>query len=279
MKAVKKFKKAIDHKRPAIMDTILGKDTRMVQPPLSMSRPETPSPYRRPRSVDAHDRRPIEQALVTEGVHRDIDTDNHNRSIPERTDTSMAFSAAAPSRSSTQASEQQAPLHDSPRRDLRANPEEHTANAHRDHPMHAATAPIPGEFKGKGQAHDPLSEHLYLALGPGACSRPPSPPAVSESPPAAETNIYEQAYDMEIRRLRSQPERNTTLFLTRRVEDKEEYRKDKDLVAGVRDDGSSTKSGIARVLDQARLKAARGEPLIQASQDDHDHEKSEASEA
>lgn len=237
------------------MEAILGGDTRIVQPPLSMSRSEKPPLYHKTRSVDTHDRRPLEQILATEGVHRDVDLDSYDKTILDREDTAVTYSPATPKK---RASNEDHDPTDSP-----TSPTHHkrTLNAHpKDHrpPIHSATAPIPIDHHGKGQAHDPLSDHLYLALGPGGNSAPPSPPTVSESPPAADVDIYETAYHMELERIRAAQGKSATLFLTRRVEGHEPYRNDVNLVKGP-SDGPKPKSGFARVLEQARQKAARGE--------------------
>lgn len=227
----------------------------MVQPPLSISRPEKPHPFHRTRSVDSHDRRPIEQALVAEGVHRDIDLDGYEKSLPSREDAAVAYSSKE--RPSEHDAEQAPSSPKNSKRTLNAHPQDHRPA------VHAATAPTLGSHGGKGQAHDPLSDHLYLGLGPGGSSRSPSPPCVSESPPAADSNIYEKAYDMEIQRLRAANGRAATLFLTRRVETNEEYQKDERFMIvrgnGNSGDGSKAKSGFARVLEEARIKAAKGE--------------------
>ena len=230
----------------------------MVQPPLSISKPEKPLLFHKTRSVDSHDRRPIEKALVTEGVHRDIDLDGYEKSLPSREDAAIAFSPnSSTERPSEHDAEQAPPSQTNSKRSLDAHPQAHRP------PAHAATAPMHVPHGGKGQAHDPLSDHLYLGLGPGGSSRSPSPPCVSESPPAAETNIYEKAYDMEVQRLRAANGRAATLFLTRRVERNEEYQKDEQfmIVKGNSNsgDGSKAKSGFARVLEEARMKAAKGE--------------------
>ena len=252
MKAVNRFKSSIQHKRPPGIDSILGKDTRLVQPPLSLSTSTKPPLYHKTRSEDASNRRPVEQALTTEGVHRDIDVDNFEENIPERADTSVSYSPkSSVKRSSTQQSDEHgSPTLNSPKRNLHANPQEHKSH-------HAATAPLPIDHDGRGQARDPLSEHLYLGLGPGGSSRPPSPAAVSESPPAADTNIYETAYHLEIQRLKSLPGRSTSIFLTRRVSHKEEYRHDDDLVRGKTHDEAKQKSSLAKMFDQARMMAAK----------------------
>lgn len=255
MKAVKKFKDSIQHKRPPGLNTILGNDIRMVQPPLSLFTPAKAPLYHKTRSEDASDRRPVEQALTTEGVHRDIDPGNFEKSVAERRDTGITFSPTKSVKRSSaeQSDEQESNTVTSSKRALHANPQDHK-------PHHAATVPLPIDHDGKGQARDPLSEHLYLGLGPGGSSRPPSPAAVSESPPATEPNIYETAYDLEIQRLRSLSDRSTTLFLTRRVSHKEEYRKDNDLIRGKSHDEAKQKSGLAMVLEKARIKATKGAP-------------------
>ena len=253
MKAVRRFKDAVARKtrRPPGMAGILGKDTRIVQPPLSMARPEKPSRYHKTRSVDTHDRRPLEQALVAEGVHRDVDLANYESSVPDREDTAIAFSPKTPTkRPSDHANDASSTSPGNPsKRALNAHPQDHRP------PTHAATAPQPILHEGKGQAHDPLTDHLYLGLGMNGRSQPPTPPAVSESPPASEEpNIYEKAYHEELERLRAERGKSATLFLTRRVEGKEEYQKDDALVKGDSGGhhGQKPISGFARVLDQAR---------------------------
>ena len=265
MKAVKKFKNIIAHRRPPGIDGILGKDTRLVQPPLSMDTPQKPNLYHRTRSEDTHDRRPLEQALVAEGVHRDVDfasLSSTEKAVPDREDTAVAYSPTTPTKRPSNDDHHKSPSSPtsptsptSPKRSLNAHPQDHRPL------QHAATAPIPIDHLGKGQAHDPLTDHLYLALGPGGSSAPPSPPAVSESPPAADTDIYETAYHMELERIRAKQGKSATLYLTRRVEGREEYQNDEDLVKGAprASGGSKPMSGFAKILEQARVKAAKGD--------------------
>lgn len=237
------------------MEAILGGDTRIVQPPLSMSRSEKPPLYHKTRSVDTFDRRPLEQALAAEGVHRDVDLVSYDKSILDREDTAVTYSPSTPKKRASNDDHDPTESPTSPthhKRTLNAHPKDHRP------PIHSATAPIPIDHHGKGQAHDPLSDHLYLALGPGGHSAPPSPPAVSESPPAADVDIYETAYHMELERIRAAQGKSATLFLTRRVEGKEQYQNDENLVK-TPSDRAKPKSGLARVLEQARQKAARGE--------------------
>ena len=258
MKAVRRFKDAVARKtkRPPGMAGILGRDTRFVQPPLSMSSSERPPIYHRTRSVDTHDRRPLEQALVAEGVHRDVDPEGFEKGILDRDDSAVMFSPKTPTKRTSDHDKD--PSSSSPqgssKRVLNAQPQNHRP------PSHAASAPQPVAHEGRGHAHDPLTDHLYLGLGPSSSSAPPSPPAVSESPPAVEEpNIYEVAYHNELERLRAESGKSATLFLTRRVEGRKEYQDDESLIKGDNGggDGSKAKSGFAKALEQARMKTAK----------------------
>jgi [calcium/calmodulin-dependent protein kinase] kinase len=99
-----------------------------------------------------------------------------------------------------------------------------------------------GELGQRGHAHDPLEDHLFLYIGPSTFSGPsvhrdgrPSMvpeedediPIVSESPGAADMDIYETAYRDEIERIRAKVEsedieggKEPTVYLTRRVDEK-----------------------------------------------------------
>lgn len=112
---------------------------------------------------------------------------------------------------------------------------------------------------GRGQAHDPLLDHLYLNIGPSAAgpARDESVGAfvLSESPATAEdgVDIFEQAYRQEIQRIvgehQQQQQRNEdgserkddsqhgrrrepTLYLTRRVEGSKRLVRDLESMAG-----------------------------------------------
>ena len=275
MKAVKRFKNAIAHKRPHQMENILGMSTRMVQSPLAISRPETASPIHKTRSVDSHDRKPIEAVLVAEGVHRDLEFTGFDHP-PVRADSAVAFSPTSPSTPtkyklpSNPQSDNTSPI--SPKRDLNANPQEHRSSS--------GTQPWPIEKlqdHGKGHAHDPLTDHLFLAVGPGGSDEIPDPPAVSESPPAAEVNIYETAYHEEIQRIREKQGKQATLYLTRRVDKKKEYQED-DNMLGISYDAPMVKSGFAKVLDLARRKGKEdkaGEQKKEQTSDEKNKSKDE----
>lgn len=263
MKAVKRFKNSIAHKRPHRIKGILGGDARIVQPPLSISHPDKPYVHHKTRSVDTHDRRPIERALVAEGVHRDIDFSGFNQSLPDRGDTAIAYSPTSSPSTPTNPKSQKSPEIDStsptsPRRELHASPKDHRTQP--SGPSQPWTIPTPSKSKdhpSRGHAHDPLTDHLFLSIGPGGDTDPPDPPAVSESPPAAEINIYETAYHSEVERIREKRGKEATLYLTRRVDAKKEYREDRNM-KGVDRDAPVGKSGFARILDLARKKGKDG---------------------
>lgn len=241
MRAVKKFKNLIMHKRPYLMEGIFGRDTRLVQPPLSISRSDAASVQHRTRSVDILDRRPIEGALVVEGVHRDIDlsgTDN----VLSKGGTAVAYEPTQ--KRSESPEEHKAHSQPSPKRTLNAHPSEHRPSGGH----HGGR-----KDSGKGHAHDPLEEYLFLEIGPHGEDDPPQPPAVSESPPAAGIDIYEAAYHEEVDRIRKKQGNEATLYLTRRVEKNQEYQQDESLI-GSPDDKSARKSGFAKMIELAREK-------------------------
>ena len=227
MKAVKRFKHLIAYKRPHLIEGILGGESRMVQPPLALSRSEKHH-HQKARSVESHDRHPIEGPLAAGGVHRDIDLSNFNESFGGGnenaviTQSPLPFDTTTPTSPSLGRPSQPLPIPGSSR------PKDHT---------------------GKGQADNHFAGYPFLAIGPSGDGPPPDPPAVSESPPAAEINIYETAYHSEVLKIRERRGEEAKYYLTRRVDKKPEYRKDGNVVGVDPDKG---KSGFARVLDIAR---------------------------
>lgn len=236
MKAVKRFKHLIAYKRPHLIEGILGGESRMVQPPLALSRSEKHH-HQKARSVESHDRHPIEGPLAAGGVHRDIDLSNFNESIGAGNESAVITSSTSPNNG-----------HQSPLPLDKTTPTS-PALGGLSEPL-----PIPGSSRskddtGKGQAETHFAGYPFLAIGPSSDGPPPDPPAVSESPPAAEINIYENAYHSEVVKIRERRGQEAKYYLTRRVDQKPEYRKDGNVV-GV--DPDTGKSGFARVLDIAR---------------------------
>lgn len=76
---------------------------------------------------------------------------------------------------------------------------------------------------GAGQADEAEVSSPYLAIGPGDDagehhSRPPPVGTVAESPGAVDTAIYEEAYRLEVERIRSERGEATTIHSNNRVE-------------------------------------------------------------
>lgn len=236
------------------MDSILGRDTRMVQPPLSMDSSEG-RPWGRPkhlttRSFDGHDRRPFEQTLVAEGVHRKLDTDGVKK-IPSEQNDSAAVSGSPKRKTGS---------FDQKDNGGQSKPEQEIDTHHERHRSSRVPRPQGSENHkdmGKGHAHNPLEEYINLEVGPNGEDDPPDPPAVSESPPAAEIDIYEKAYHQEVERIRADQGKEARLYLTRRVDDKKEYQDDENMVGLESDaeDVAPPPSGLAKLLHQVKEKA------------------------
>lgn len=217
----------------------------MVQPPLALSRSEK-NHHQKARSVESHDRHPIEGPLAAGGVHRDIDLSNFNELLAGGNENAVVASPTTPrdGPQSPQPFDKTGPASPS-----LAGPTQ---------PLPIQGAPRPKDHTGKGQAHNRFADYPFLAIGPSGDGPPPDPPAVSESPPAAEINIYEDAYHSEVQKIRERRGQEAKYYLTRRVDQKPEYCKDGNMV-GV--DPETVKSGFARVLDIARGKDRKQEAV------------------
>jgi [calcium/calmodulin-dependent protein kinase] kinase len=194
-----------------------------------------PSILRKSKSQDTDNRRPIESALTTEGVHHEIKIDDQNRRIPVKVDN-MAYSKPGfrpeivgkrhPSKgpiTSTPNAQQSPGLTDAK--------VIHESMSYRSPPQPQSTT-LPGLVSssgpstptlGKGHAHNPLEDTLFLNIGTGEDSLPSAEDGciVSESPSNVDMNVYEAAYEEEVQRIIAQRKdqyRRPTLYLTRRVE-------------------------------------------------------------
>jgi [calcium/calmodulin-dependent protein kinase] kinase len=258
MKAVNKFKSLLNRRRPYLMNSILGQGTRMVQPPLAIDK-DIPSATRtKARSVDVHDRKPIDGALVMEGVHRETEPHMMNKSAPSRED-----GAAVESPKSKGSADKCLPGERLPtlKRALSGQPEEHRSREG------TLAIDIPNrQDSARGHAHDPLEDYLFLDIGPEGTDEPHDPPAVAESPPATDVNIYETAYHEEIERIRAEKGRQATLYLTRRVDGRKEYQKDENL-QGLKKEHTKEPTGFAKLLQNVKEKH---EAELQQQRDDED---------
>ncbi|KAH9872711.1 hypothetical protein J1614_005105 [Plenodomus biglobosus] len=231
VRAVKRFKQLLFRRRPERIESILGSASRMVQPPMSMR----PLMMRKSKSQDTHDRRPVESALSTEGVHHEIRIDEKDRKPPHSIND-KPFSKSNPRQGSpfTRPSAK-GPTANSPSVQTSTAPKEgktiHENLSIRPsipQPAISGAAPTltPTTPIGKGHAHNPLEDTLFLNIGTGEDCVPESDDAciVSESPSNVDMNVYETAYEEEVQRIIAQRKdqlanRRPTLYLTRRVED------------------------------------------------------------
>jgi [calcium/calmodulin-dependent protein kinase] kinase len=232
MKAVQKFMSLLDKKRPAALSGVLGKGIRTLHP-LSIDGHSEPTLHKS-KSSDLDDRRIVEAALAAEGVHRDMTS---------RIDDSMIVD----------------------------EPQEEHAH-HKGHKLSEDELPPPhavlrSESSGeKGHAHDPLDEEpLFLGIGTGGGDESldvPQEEIVAESPTAAEFSIYELAYQKEVERIRAAQGYTATVYLTRRVDGKKEYKADENMIDApnaAQVEGSMPHKGFKGLLDEAREKSSQPE--------------------
>ena len=219
MKAVKRFKQLLVQKRPELMESIFGNSARFVQPPLSIN------PLWRTHSTDLDDRKATDSALAAEGIHREIQISDNLKKLPEK----LNMLAIHGSDSTSVATNGSGAAYEA---DM----------LRKSSPLPATEEEADARYKqgGRGQAHDPLEDTLYLGIGSGATEplEPGSFAAVSESPSATDFNVYERAYQEEIDRIvakeHGDKSRCPTLFLTRRVEHIKELRDNELLVDHIR---------------------------------------------
>jgi [calcium/calmodulin-dependent protein kinase] kinase len=200
MKAVNRFKSIVEKKRPRLMDSILGGQSRMVQPPLRI-RNEPPAPLHKSKSLDAEDRRSLERVLVTEGVHRKIEVPEDLDGLPAKVSTTTITPINEPVKADT--SKRQKSEADTARRNT-----------------------------GRGHAHDPMQDHVFIDIGPGGGNDDSQEGltrtlTISESPGAVDHDVFAQAYKDTVEEILEQHQRKGTqpsLYMTRRVEHEESIR-------------------------------------------------------
>jgi len=236
---VKRFKQLLFRRRPDRIESILGSASRIVQPPMSMR----PSALRKSKSQDTHDRRPVESALSSEGVHHQIKIDEKGQRLPHNMDD-MAYTKpglrpeVAGKRSASKGSTSGSPTTPTAP-GLSEAKIIHENMSIRPAPIHSISTPgglapsssAPTTPLGKGHAHNPLEDTLFLNIGTGEdfLPEPEDGCIVSESPSNVDINVYETAYEEEVQRIIAQRReqfaaaasaaaRRPTLYLTRRVE-------------------------------------------------------------
>ncbi|KXL43885.1 hypothetical protein M433DRAFT_68991 [Acidomyces richmondensis BFW] len=257
MKAVRRFKDLLVRKRGShaviaeqMRQTMFGeKDSMLVAPPGSMCGESV--------SEDNHNRRPFASVLVTAGTGREKAADDEGRKLP--------------------ADAERLPLHSPLQETARHHPlpgihgdygPEHDRPQH--HINHERARTFPTEDHLKGHAHDPLTDTLFLSIGADPSAHDNAQDSsldvggeqadggnvlryvVSESPQATEENIYEQAYQKEMKRIMHQRgEDDARIYLNRRVEHREDLRRHNSII-----DGPSrwTIGGLERKFRSADLK-------------------------
>ncbi|KAF2404638.1 Pkinase-domain-containing protein [Trichodelitschia bisporula] len=181
MKAVNKFKSLLFRKRPDLM-TGLFSGGRIVAPPQTITRTQ---------SSTLENRRKTPGALAPDGVHPD--------SPAPFGSTSVGLASAPPSVKPTTWADR---LKQKLVRAADATPPERPAMK-----SPSPTGILGTHESGRGQAHDPLEDTLYLGVGSSADDAPSVDGddsagwMVSESPGAVEGNVYEKAYQEEIERI------------------------------------------------------------------------------
>jgi [calcium/calmodulin-dependent protein kinase] kinase len=221
MKAVKRFKKLIYRKRPQFMDGLFGRESRLSAPPSALSRTS--------QSVDASERHSAESALGAEGDHILKGADMSRLELEEtHTMPAPRDSIGGADGRSLGAPESPHPLSAQP---LSAD-EDSLARPFLEH----KSSTFPVDERGKGHAHDPLEDHIYLNIGPGESFADTDGTddnehvLVCESPGGVDEDIYEAAYQEELNRILK--DRDTaSLVLTRRVEHIEGLRRHPNVLA------------------------------------------------
>ncbi|KAK5716323.1 hypothetical protein LTR17_016437 [Elasticomyces elasticus] len=268
MKAVKRFKQILHRKRPASIQGLFGRDSKIVGIPKSIN------PMSRTRSSDAHDRRPMDSILVTDGVHRDVKIDDQMRKLPlQMNDLRVAepwlelgerYEPKGPRE--TGAVHKQREEADGHKLSLPSEPNIHRETSHPTETKtdHKPPRPVLEDDHAKGHAHDPLHDRLFLGIGPTNAPDTFELPAdggddnpkhiVSGSPAEVEMNIYEEAYQKEVERILEKRGQDAEFHLTRRVEHREDLRSMPNII----DSGREMASSAAEKLSGLAVKAREG---------------------
>ncbi|KAI7359844.1 Pkinase-domain-containing protein [Hortaea werneckii] len=228
---------------------------------------------RQARSADNHDRKPMDRILVTAGVHRPIDIDDDFQKLPLEMDR---MSVRQPAEVNIGVRAMRLPGETDGRFKQRMETNAHRAPSWFNPGAYYSTHNSPSSSvlntqdksqpfpltsdHAKGHAHDPLEDTLFLSIGSSSADplpglpdhqqqQDPLFPIVSESPPAVDINIYEQAYQDEMKRiLERRGRRDQSIYLTRRVEHREDLKAHENIIASPHD---HARSGVAKLMGMA----------------------------
>jgi [calcium/calmodulin-dependent protein kinase] kinase len=262
IRAVRRFKSLLWKKRPDLFKSMLGSNVRIVQPPDPIGKSHDMG-LQKSRSFDLDDRRAIEGALVVEGVHREPNSPTFNDTKPviDRFDSVVMISDADREKSQEHS---QSPRKHVGHRHITGDevPELHSVA------LNLQDATTRGE---KGHAHDPMGETpLYLGVG-GGLEVEADGEEIAESPTAAEFNIYDTAYANEVARIREAQGTKATVYLTRRVDHKREFKADEHML-GLRASPGGAREGFRALVEEAKGKKAEVQAMAKEERDKREAE-------
>lgn len=221
---MKRFKKLLADKRPDMLRGIFGSESGIVQPPLGIF-------TGRSKSNNTNTKSPAETEISSQEAHEEFKKFAAQTDVPviAQLDRSTLLEKHA---------------------DLSDTSGGATPISELERP------PFSIKQGGKGQAHDPLEDTLYLGIGTGTESpiEPGTFGVVSESPGAAEMNVYEKAYQEEVDRILKNKEQvpqsqsSPKLYLTRRVDHIKQLRDNEHFA----DSMKRVNVGFSKLVDQAR---------------------------
>jgi len=226
LRAAKKFKKLITSKRTPVMSSILddSEASRFSLPPGQLA---TAGTVQRSQSNSANDRNTTRPDLVAEGEHRDVSAmvDPGSPAHQVKRKPVAAFVGGGTDEEDHAALTRLQTTFES-------IVEPNDLPPFRSSVYHARTINDKGR---RGQAHDPLEDQLYLRIGPSTFAGHSAQEdadglftdddayVVSESPGAADVDIYETAYRDEIERILArahEQDKEPQVYLTRRMDEK-----------------------------------------------------------
>lgn len=222
MKAVKRFKKAVREKRGRLKEGIFGKESWFVSPPQTMDDSQSDS---------STDRKAAEEALAAEGLPiRLAASEDWNRLSKDieqltvhqsPTEIGMKQGTSEMVNAASTIENMQRPLYGHPSQSFDTS-EESSLQDSSSIKRRSQTFPI--EEHRKGQARDPLEQHIYINIGANP-DDDSEHPMVSESPSAIDLNIFEEAYQDEMNRILANKGESASMYMTRRVEHRDDIRR------------------------------------------------------
>ena len=262
MKVVKRFQTRVREKRGDFIDGILGRESRFTSPPNSMRA--------RTKSQDTDNRQALDKLLVTSGINRNVEVNDNGQAVPpDMENLKMYASPEAEDESDLERRLGETEAHYKQRLEtLKHHPDSlgitrrSTAGSSIDPqpaPLESRSRTFPVDGHLKGHAHDPLEDTLYLNIGhdPDTNQDDLNYYMVSESPPAVEENIYEQAYAEEMERILARRGREPSVYMTRRVEHRDDIRTSQ----YIKDAGRAAARQAAAHFERAKV---HGRPVVES---------------